>query len=63
MVQGNKEQIFLQLKCSLDIIIVLGTNYKHFYTDVFAQSSENHLFPLPETEDGEHQPEGLCQGS
>jgi hypothetical protein len=47
------EQIFLQLKCFLDVTIVFDSNYKHFYTNMCTQSSENQLFPLPEKEDGE----------
>ncbi len=41
------EQIFFAVEVSLDTTIVLGANYNHFYTNVCAQSSENHLFPLP----------------
>ncbi len=56
------EQIFLQLKCFLDVTILFDNNYKHFY-NMCTQSSENQLFPLPEKEDSEQQQEGIEIGS
>jgi hypothetical protein len=47
------EQIFLLLKCSLDVTIFFDNKYKLFYTNMCTQSSENHLFPLPEKKDRE----------
>jgi hypothetical protein len=52
-------QIFLQLKCFLDVTIFFDNNYKLFYTNMCTQSSKNHLFPLPEKEDSEQQQERI----
>jgi hypothetical protein len=57
MEPGNMEQIFLQLKCFLDVTIFFDNNYKHFYTNMFTQSSKNQLFPLLEKEDSEQRRE------
>ena len=57
--QGTWNRFILQLKCFLDLTIVFDSNYKHFYTNMCTQSSENQFFPLPEKEDSEQQPEGI----
>jgi hypothetical protein len=49
--QGTWNRFFLQLKCFLDVTIFFDNHYKLFYTNMCTQSSENHLFPLPEKED------------
>jgi hypothetical protein len=52
------EQIFYAVEEFPGYNSSLGHQLQQFYTNVCAQSSENHLFPLPEKEDGEQRPQG-----
>ncbi len=47
------EQICFQMKYSLDITVVLGSDYNHFYTNMCTQSSKTAYFLCPEKENAE----------